>query len=300
MEKIPKLDRQRVVIEAERSLGAVGGMLLYAVGMNLFVVPHGLYTGGVMGLCQLLRTVLVQYLGLPFHNFDIAGLIYYILNIPLFVVAIKKLGRVFFTKTLICVTAMSFFLFIVPIPAVPILDDRLASCLIAGILCGTGIGISLRMGSSDGGTDVLGILLIRWRKDFSVGKVNLAVNVVLYTICLFLFDVETVIYSLIYASVSAFAVDKVHAQNINVEVNIITKNACVEMEQEIFGKMERGITKWKALGAYTDENTQVLYIVISKYEVGRLKHIIQKYDPKAFIVVNEGVNVDGHFLKKLE
>ena len=87
------------------------------------------------------------------------------------------------------------------------------------------------MGSSDGGTDVLGILLIRWKKDFSVGKVNLIVNIALYSVCLFLFDVQTVIYSLIYASVSAFAVDKVHSQNISVEVNIITKNACAEMEQ---------------------------------------------------------------------
>lgn len=300
MKNMPTLDRQMVFFESKRSIGAVGGMLLYAVGMNLFVVPHGLYTGGVMGLCQLIRTVLIRYLGLSFHNFDIAGLIYYILNIPLFVLAIKKLGRRFFAKTLICVTAMSFFLFVIPIPAIPVMDDRLASCLIAGILCGAGIGFSLRMGSSDGGTDVLGVLLIRWKKDFSVGRVNLYVNVVLYTVCLFLFDVETVIYSLIYASVSAFAVDKVHSQNINVEVNILTKNTCEEMEQEIFRKMERGITKWKALGAYTEENIQVLYVVVSKYEVGRLKHIIRKYDPQAFIVVNEGVNVDGHFLKKLQ
>ena len=205
----------------------------------------------------------------------------------------------FFTKTLVCVTAMSFFLFIITVPIVPIMSDRLASCLIGGILCGTGIGISLKMGSSDGGTDMLGVILIRWKKDFSVGKVNLITNFILYSICLFLFDVQTVIYSLIYASVSAFAVDKVHSQNINVEVNIITKNASEEMEKEIFSKMERGITKWKALGAYTDENTEVLYVLVSKYEVGRLKHIIRKYDPHAFIVVNEGVSVDGHFVKKL-
>lgn len=299
MDKIPKFQKDVVIYEIKRLLGAVGGMFLYAAGMNLFVVPHGLYTGGVMGICQVIRTLLTEYAGLSFHNFDISGLIYYLFNIPLFIVAMKKLGRIFFTKTVACVTAMSFFLFIIPVPGIPIMEDLLASCLIGGILCGTGIGISLKMGSSDGGTDVLGVLLIRWKKDFSVGKVNLIVNIFLYSVCLFLFDVQTVIYSLIYASVSAFAVDKVHSQNINVEVNIITKNACVEMEQEIFRKMERGITKWKALGAYTDENTEVLYVVVSKYEVGRLKHIISKYDPKAFIVVNEGVNVDGHFLKKL-
>lgn len=298
MEKIPKLERELVVYESKRLMGAVGGMLVYAFGMNIFVVPQGLYTGGVMGLCQLIRTLLSQYMGWTF-SFDIAGLIYYILNIPIFIVALKNLGRKFFTKTIVCVTAMSFFLSAVPIPATPILDDRLASCLIGGILCGCGIGISLKMGSSDGGMDVLGILLIKWRRDFSVGKVNFIFNTALYAALLFLFDVQTVIYSLIYASVSAFAVDKVHSQNINVEVSIITKVPSLEMEQEIFSKMERGMTKWNARGAYTDENTEVLYVVISKYEVGRLKHIIRKYDPKAFIVVNEGVNIDGHFLKKL-
>lgn len=298
MDSIPKLEKKRVIYETQRLMGAVGGMLLYAIGMNLFIVPQGLYTGGVMGVCQVIRTLLTQYTGITFH-FDIAGLIYYLVNIPLFFVAMKKLGRIFFTKTLACVTAMSLFLSLIPIPKIPIMQDILASCLIGGILCGSGIGISLKMGSSDGGTDVLGMLLIRWKKDFSVGKVNLMVNIVLYSVCLFLFDVQTVIYSLIYASVSAFSVDKVHSQNINVEVNIITKNASVEMEQEIFSKMERGITKWKALGAYTDENTEVLYVVVSKYEIGRLKHIIRKYDPHAFVVVNEGVNVDGHFLKKL-
>lgn len=291
-------EKSRIIYETKRLAGAVGGMLLYAVGMNWFIVPQGLYTGGIMGMCQVIRTLLARYLGLSF-GFDIAGLIYYIVNIPLFLLAMRKLGKIFFTKTLVCVTAMTLFLSVVPIPAVPIMEDILASCLIGGILCGTGIGISLKMGSSDGGTDILGILMIRWKKDFSVGKVSLIVNIILYSICMFLFDVQTVIYSLIYASVSAFSVDKSHSQNINVEVNIITKNACVAMEQEIFGKMDRGITKWKALGAYTDEKTEVLYVVISKYEVGRLKHIVRKYDPHAFIVVNEGVNVDGHFLKKL-
>ena len=157
----------------------------------------------------------------------------------------------------------------------------------------------MKMGSSDGGTDVLGILLIRWKKDFSVGKVNLIVNIGLYGVCLFLFDVQTVIYSLIYASVSAFAVDKVHSQNINVEVTVITKADTTALEKEIFAEMVRGITRWSSLGAYTYDKSHILYIISSKYEVGRLKTIIHKHDPNAFIVTNEGVGVDGNFLKKL-
>lgn len=285
--------------ETKRLLGAIGGVLMYAIGMNLFIVPQGLYTGGLMGVSQVIRTLLVEYLGFPFGNFDISGIIYYIINIPLFIIAIKRLGRMFFLKTVISVTAMSFFLFIVYIPSIPIMDDILASCIIGGILSGAGIGICLKMGSSDGGANILGVLLIRWKRDFSVGKVNLTINLLLYAICLFLFDAETVIYSLIYAAVCSFAVDKVYSQNINVEVKVITRHACEEMEQEIFTKLERGITKWEALGAYTDNRAEVLYMIVSKYEIGRLKHIIGKYDPNAFVVVQEGVNVSGNFLKKL-
>ena len=147
--------------------------------------------------------------------------------------------------------------------------------------------------------DILGLALIKWKKDFSVGKLNLIVNVMLYGICLFLFDVPTVIYSLIYASVNASAVDRLHSQNINVEVKVVTNEQNEEMEAEIMRELERGLTKWNAKGAYTEEGKQVLYILLSKYELAHLRYIIRKYDPHAFIVVNEGVHIGGNFLKKL-
>ena len=132
-----------------------------------------------------------------------------------------------------------------------------------------------------------------------LGKVNTITNAVLYGICLFLFDVSTVIYSLIYAAVSAFAVDHEHSQNINVEVRIITKLDDTGLEQEILQKMDRGITRLESTGAYTNEKSNMLYILVSKYEVGQLKNIVLKYDPHAFIVMNEGVTVIGHYKKKL-
>jgi uncharacterized membrane-anchored protein YitT (DUF2179 family) len=141
--------------------------------------------------------------------------------------------------------------------------------------------------------------MTRWKKDFSVGKVNLFVNLVLYCTCLYLFDVEVVVYSVIYAAVYSIAMDKLHTQNINVEVNIITKADTTALEKEVFNELGRGITKWTAMGAYTYEKSHILYIMLSKYEVNQLKNIVRKYDPHAFIVVNEGVSVDGNYLKKL-
>ena len=278
-------------------LGGVFGALLYAAGINLFVVPAELYTGGLMGICQVIRTVLADAFGLRFQSFDIAGVIYYIINVPIFLVAFSRIGRMFLVKTLASVTAITLFISL--IPTVVIVEDVMAACVVGGIISGAGVGIMLRMGSSGGGTDVVGVLLIKWKRDFSVGKVNLLVNLVLYGACIFLFDIGTVVYSVIYAAVYSVAMDKVHTQNINVEVHVITNADTSALEKKVFEELGRGITKWSALGAYTYERSHVLYIMLSKYEVNRLKTIIREYDPQAFIVVNEGVSVDGNYLKKL-
>lgn len=286
-----------LINESKRTLGSIFGAFLYAAGINLFVVPASLYTGGVMGICQVIRTLLVEYLQMDFSNLDIAGIIYYVINIPIFILAFTRMGKRFFLKTLVTVTAITVFLSV--IPAVEIVEDVMAACVVGGIVSGAGVGIILRMGSSGGGMDVVGVLLTRWKRDFSVGKINLLVNLVLYGSCLFLFDVEIVVYSIIYAAVYSVAMDKVHVQNINVEVNVITKADTTALERKVFEELGRGITKWNTLGAYTYEQSHILYIMLSKYEVNRLKAMIHQYDPNAFIVVNEGVSVDGNYLKKL-
>ena len=286
-----------LIYEGKRTLGSIFGAFLYAAGINLFVVPANLYTGGLMGICQVIRTLMAEYLHLTFSNMDIAGIIYYLINIPIFILAFTRMGKCFFGKTVVAVTAMSVFLSL--IPTVQIVDDVMAASVVGALISGAGVGIILRMGASGGGMDVVGVLLTRWRRDFSVGKVNLLVNLALYGTCLFLFDVQIVVYSLINAAVYSIAMDKVHTQNINVEVNVITKAGTDALEKKVFEELGRGITKWNSVGAYTHEQSQILYIMLSKYEVNRLKAIIHEYDSNAFIVVNEGVSVDGNYLKKL-
>lgn len=295
--KVSQEKKAFMVEEGRRTLGSIFGAFLYAAGINLFVVPASLYTGGVMGLCQVIRTILVEYLKIPFQNFDIAGIIYYLINVPIFILAFTRMGKRFFSKTVVTVTAITAFLAI--LPTAMIVEDVMAACVVGGIVSGAGVGLILRMGSSGGGMDVVGVLLTKWKRDFSVGKINLIVNLILYGSCLFLFDVEIVVYSIIYAAVYSVAMDKIHVQNINVEVNIITKIDSTALEKAIFEELGRGITKWNTLGAYTYEQSHILYIMMSKYEVNRLRTIIRTYDPNAFIVINEGVSIDGNYLKKL-
>ena len=299
-QKLQEIEKYWKWYQINRYLGAIAGAVIYSLGINLFIVPVSLYSGGIMGFAQVIRTVLVGYLHLPFQNFDVAGVIYYLINAPILLLSMKRIGRRFFVKTVMCVTIVTVLLSVIPIPAQPILpEDTLACCVIGGIICGVGMGLALKCGGSLGGTDIVGMMLIKWRRDFRVGRVNMSVNVVLYGICLFLFNVPTVIYSLIYAFVSAFAIDKVHAQTINVEVRVITKKKDEEMEKEIFSELDRGVTKWEAVGAYTDEPVHVLYILASKYELSQLKNIVYKYDPHAFVVIDEGVSVVGNYKTRL-
>lgn len=284
-------------IHFERFLLCILGGTIYAVGVNLFIVPFNLYSGGIVGISQLIRTLLSDYIHIQFGSRDVAGIIFYVLNLPILFYAFPRLEKLFFLKTLVAVTALTLAMSL--IPTTKIVDDCLASTIVGAFISGAGIGLVLRMSASTGGMDIVGMLISKSHGNVSVGQVNLAVNLVIYAVCLFLFDVQTVVYSVIFAVVHAFAIDKFHAQNINVEVKIITKTDPAVIEQDVFTKIVRGVTELRSVGAYTHEEEHILYIIISKYEVHQLRQIVRKHDKNAFIIVNEGVWVEGHFLKKL-
>ena len=150
----------------ERNAMAVLGMLLFAAGVNLFIVPAGLYNGGVMGISQIIRTLLVRYLPVHFGSTDIAGIINLILNIPLFILAYVSIGKNFFMRTLVCVLSQTLFLSILPIPNIPIVTNVLTASIIGGIMAGTGIGLALRFGGSSGGMDIAGMYFTKKYKVF--------------------------------------------------------------------------------------------------------------------------------------
>lgn len=273
------------------------GSLLFAAGVNLIIMPMKLYNGGFMGVAQLLRTFVVSVLHVNAGQIDLAGIIFYIINIPLFFLAWKGIGKSFCFRTVITATLESLFLTIIPIPTTPIINDMLTSCIIGGLISGAGTGMILRGGSSGGGQDIVGILCAKKYPGFSVGKIGIIMNIGVYGICMMLFDIEIVIYSLIYATVTALAIDKVHIQNINMSVMIFTKK--LGIAKAIMEETGRGVTIWEGSGAYTKENTEILYVVISKYEVNQIKRIVQGIDPKAFMIFTEGTAVTGNFEKRL-
>lgn len=283
----------------ERNAMAVVGMLFFAIGINLFIVPANLYNGGVMGISQIIRTLLIRHFHILSGNIDIAGSINLLLNIPLFILAYVSIGKSFFVRTVVCVFSQTLFLSILPIPATPIVGDSLTASMIGGIIAGTGIGTALRFGGSSGGMDIVGVYLTKKYKDFSVGRVSLAVNTVVYGICAAMFGVQTAIYSIIYSAVSMLMSDRAHTQNINTEVIIFTKKDPKEILDYIVWEFERDATWWEAKGGYTADTTYMIVAVLSKYECAHLRRELKVIDEHAFVVVTDGVSINGRYEKHL-
>ena len=278
---------------------AVIGELIAAAALNLFIVPLNLYTGGLMGVCQLLRTLAADYLGMNFGAYDVAGILYFLLNIPILLLAYKNLGRAFVAKTLICTVAFSLFYSLIPSPSVPIVDDYLTACLLGGILAGVGGGLVLTCGASGGGLDIVGLYLSKRGSQFTVGKFSLSFNAVLYTACLFLFSPEVAIYSVIYNFFTAMVLDRMHQQNVSIQALIFTKGDEDALARFIIENLGRSVTYWEGVGAYTGEDVHVLCVCLSKFEIEELVHAVHSIDPHAFVTAQEGTRIYGNFQRKV-
>ena len=122
------------------------------------------------------------------------------------------------------------------------------------------------------------------------------ISVTIYTICLFIYDVQTVLYSIIFAVMTGIFIDRVHTQNIKIECMIFTKKE--GLASAILNEVNRGVTTWEGIGAYTQSDTHVIVTVISKYEEPHLREVIARIDPDAFMIITDNARVAGYFQKR--
>ena len=275
----------------------VVGNLIYAMGINLMINPIHLYSSGFTGISQLLRMFLIEVLHVPqIGSLDYMGIIYFLLNIPLFILAYKVMGKKFCITTLGSIAMASAFLALIPVPATPIVEDRILAAVVGGLGSGVGAGLLLRAGTSQGGQDIIGICLAKTHPNFKVGTIGIIISLAIYTICLFLYDIQTVLYSIVFSVVTGVCIDKVHTQNIKQECMIFTKKP--GLSKHIIEDLGRGVTAWDGEGVYTGEGTYVLVTVISKYEEPHLRELIAEHDPHAFMIISDNTRVVGNFQKK--
>lgn len=277
---------------------AILGICLFSFAINIFIVPNDLYSGGVLGFAQVLRSIILMIFDFE-TEIDISGIINFCINVPLFIMAYKNISKSFFSRTLLCVFIQTITLTIIPTPSKPIINDLLTSVLIGGIIDGIGCGLVLSTGSSTGGTDIIGVAVASKNRNLSVGKLGLAINIVIFSICGFMYGVEIMIYSIICSVVATLMIDNTHEQNICSTAIIFTKKKPTKIIEFVQKELNRDVTYWEAIGSYSNTKTYISYVALSKYELQRLERHLHTLDKNAFVVKSDGYAIKGEFEKVL-
>ncbi|MDC2863888.1 YitT family protein [Bacillus sp. BP-3] len=263
--------------------------LLNAIGMNLFLTPAKVYASGFAGLSQLLSQVLGDFLSIHIST----GVLFSLFNIPVVILAWKKVGKSFTFFSFLSVAFMTLFLEIVPVKAVS--HDIILNAIFGGVISAVGVGLALKFGASTGGLDIIAMILSRV-KDKPVGTYFFLFNAIIITLAGYLYGWEKALYTLVTLYVSSRIIDAIHTRHVKITALIVTKNGA-EVRKAIHERLVRGITTVPATGAFTNENKEMLMIVITRYELYELERIIKKVDPGAFTNILETVGVFGLFRK---
>lgn len=265
------------------------GAFIFAISLNLFLIPAGVYSSGFSGLSQLLARLFSDYLHMDLS----VGLWLFLLNIPVTILGWRNLGKAFTIYSFVSVIISSFFLTIVPIHKVS--DDILLNAVFGGVIGAIGVGITLRYGASTGGMDIIAVYLSKVVEG-SVGKFSLILNSIIIISAGFLYGWEKSLYTLVVLFASSKVIDIIHTESQKLTAMIVTKNSKV-LKKAILSRLTRGATVVPAHGAYSEENKDLLIIVISSYELFELKKIIKEVDPQAFTNVVKTESVIGLFRK---
>lgn len=276
---------------------AIGGSVIYSIGFNMFILPCELYNGGFLGISQLLIYFLENVCGVTMGDGNYAGIVYFILNIPLVFIAYKVFGHDFIVKSIFCIASYSIILSLVPVPDHSYLPDKITACVAGGVLCGVGAAMTLMSKGSGGGEEILGLLLMQKYPNLSVGNVFNFINIFVFGTCIFIYDISAAVYSAFFAVITAVVLDKSYFPSITVNMFIISKKE--QIEEVIFQCVHRGVTKIKGVGAYSGEETNVLLTVVSKAEASTLRKALLEFDENIFIIEDESVSVVGNFKKRL-
>ncbi len=267
----------------------MAGALLNAIAMNLFLIPANVYSSGFAGIAQLLSRVLSDYT--PLHVS--MGFLLLVLNIPVAILGWMKVGRSFTIYSFLSVVLSSIFLSIIPIHKVSY--DILLNAVFGGVILAVGVGITLKWGASTGGLDIIAMVLSRM-KDKPVGTYMFILNGIIIAAAGLLYGWEKALYTLVTLYTSTRVIDAIHTRHEKLTAMIITKKAD-ELKKEIHSKLVRGITLIPAKGAFSNENRDMLMIVITRYELFDLERIIKEVDPKAFTNIVQTAGIYGFFRK---
>lgn len=254
------------------------GASLAALSIELLLMPNNIIDGGIIGISLMIDYVFAEKIALL--NFAVVVVL---LNLPFMYFGYKQIGKTFMFSTLFGVLTLAIMERLLH-NFQPFTTDPILATVFGGLLLGSGVGLVIRHGGSLDGTEILGILLTK-RLPFSVGEFVMFFNVFIFICAGFVFGIEQAMYSVIAYYVAFKMIDAVIQGLDETKAVIIVSDYYDEVSEAILHRLGRGTTKLKGKGGYTDDDKEVIYAVITRLEVMKLKTIIHEIDPNAFITI---------------
>ncbi|WP_042342258.1 YitT family protein [Bacillus timonensis] len=259
------------------------GAGLAATSIELFLIPNKIIDGGIIGI-----SLIVDYLTPSYITF---GFLVVVFNLPFMYSGYKQIGKTFMWSSILGIVALAIIEtllhYIQPFDIEPIL-----AAVFGGLLLGTGVGIVIRNGGSMDGTEILSIILTK-KLPFSVGEFVMFINIFIFAVAGFVFGIESAMYSVLAYYIAFKTIDAVVEGLDETKAAIVVSDQFDEISDAILHRLGRGTTKLKGRGGYTDEEKEVVYVVVTRLEVTKLKGIIQEIDPNAFITIMDTHEVRG-------
>lgn len=262
------------------------GAFIFSFGLNYFIIANQLAEGGFTGIALLLNYILGWS----------PSLVILILNIPVFIIGWIKLGKNMMIYTIFGILFVSLFLWLTS-GFHSTLDDLLLVALYAGVTIGLGLGIIFRFGGTSGGIDIIARLVQKYF-GISMGRTMFTFDATVITISAYFLGLEKAMYTLIAVFLGARVIDLVQEGAYAAKAATIISDHAPEISAKIMNEMGRGATLLKGRGGYTGSDKEVLYCVINRTELTRLKNLIYSVDKKAFVVVSNVHDVLGEGFEK--
>lgn len=258
------------------------GSALTALALAWFLIPNQIAAGGISGL----GTVLYHLAGVP------VGLTMLVLNIPLFLLSLRAIGILFGARTVFGTVATALFVDLFVYLVDPLTTDTALATLYGGALSGVGLGLAFRGGGSTGGTDMAARLLNHYFR-VSVGRGLLLVDGFVIMLAGYAFGAELALYALLGVFLTSKTVDLVQEGEPYARAAFIISERAEQIGKAVLAELDRGATSLKGRGLYTDEEREVLFVIVSRSELARLRALVVKEDPDAFVVIADVFDVLG-------
>lgn len=260
------------------------GDILFALGFNLFLEPNGLNAGGLSGLAMVLVHVL---------KFGTVGIVTAVVNLPLFIIGGKKLGKNFFFGSLLGMTVLSLAIDLLALLPKPETEPLIAA-LYGGVIGGVGLGIVFAGGASTGGSDIVVRLLKLRYRHIPIGIINICFDMCVAALTGLVFqDLSRALYSGVAIFITGYVVDAVVYRFDYSKVALIISPHYEEVAKTITTRLDRGATYLHGQGVYKGNDTKVVLTAVKKQQLPELKSLVSEIDPNAFVIVQEAHQVLG-------